>query len=88
MASLPVKYGTNITSSDPLGTGSFDIPDCAGTSSFAEVSWSTLPRIIDGELYCECLYENPYPEKTVASTRYVPESGKENIVVITKAFEA
>ena len=86
-AKFPVKYGTNITTSDPLGGGEFNIPDCCGTSSYREVSSTTLPDVIDGKLWCECGYENPYPEKTVVGFRYVPVEGKEDVKVYLKSVK-
>jgi len=85
--SFPVKYGTNITTCDIAGGGEFSIPDCCGSSSYKEVSSSTLPDIIDGKLYCECGYENPYPEKTVVGFRYVPLEDKKDVKVIVHSVK-
>ena len=46
-----------------------------------EASYSTK-AVKDGDKYLfEHLYENPHPEKEIKSIIYLPEKGKEDIVV-------
>ena len=46
-----------------------------------------MPDKIDGKLYCECGYENPYPEKTVVGFRYVPLEDKKDVKVIVHSVK-
>lgn len=80
-AYLPVKYGTNISTSDLGVTVDSGIPDCGGCSAYREVSGRTLPIFADGRFRYECGYENPHPEKKIDSIRYIPRPGKEEIKV-------
>ena len=69
VATLPVKLGTNIANS------------AASEAERKEASYSTLP-IKNGETYLfEHTYENPHPDKKIASVTYVPAKGKEDIKV-------
>lgn len=76
---LPVKYGTNITccrhENGLLEQG------------LQEVSGSTLPKKVGDLWYYECNYENPHPEKTIASFAYEPLPGKEDARVVTRSVE-
>ena len=66
---LPVKLGTNIASRN------------ATKREIMEASYSTK-AVKDGDKYLfEHLYENPHPEKEIKSITYLPEKGKEDIVV-------
>ena len=68
-AYLPVKLGTNIASVNATERG------------LMEASYSTLP-IKEGDKYLfEHLYEDPHPEKEIKSISYIPEKGKEDILV-------
>lgn len=69
-AYLPVKYGTNV--------GYRFSNTKAGLK---ELSYATLPmRYPDGYVY-EHWYENPYPEKCIASIAYIPCESKKHLVM-------
>ena len=82
---LPVKYGTNITNWQVAGGSDSDPADRCGSSALHEVSGGALPISIGDKFWYECGYENPCPEKAVASFRYVPAPGKENIQVFLQS---
>ena len=82
---LPVKYGTNITNWQVAGGSDSDPADRCGSSALHEVSGSALPLTFGDKFWFECGYENPHPEKSIASFRYVPAPGKENIQVFLKS---
>ena len=68
-ADLPVKLGTNIGSRTPKPV------------EIREASYRTLP-VADGDGYLfEHTYEDPHPDKKIASVTYVPAKGKEDIKV-------
>ncbi len=72
-ATLPVKYGTNITAD------SFD--DYTTENSFREVMYSALPRLLKDRFVYECTYESPHPNVPITAFRYVPVEGMEHVVV-------
>ena len=82
---LPVKYGTNITNWQVAGGSDSDPADRCGSSALHEVSGSALPVTVGDKFWFECGYENPHPEKEIASFRYIPAPGKENIQVFLKS---
>ncbi len=76
---LPVKYGTHI--------GSTDYIDPLHQGGFKQLTYGTLPiKSGDGYAY-ETVYENPAPEKTIVSIKYVPVRGKEDICVELLGFK-
>lgn len=80
---LPVKYGKNITNMYLVNRKDSDDIDpdaCAGKAYF-EISGSTLPKHVNGKLYCECKYENPCPDKKIKSFEFVPEESKKEFTV-------
>lgn len=80
---LPVKYGKNITNMylvNQKDSNDIDPDACAGAAYF-EISGSAMPRHINGKLYCECKYENPYPEKKIKSFEFVHEESKKEFTV-------
>jgi hexosaminidase len=68
-AYLPVKYGTNISYCD-LGDNYYD------RTLYYEVCYTTLQQRYGKDFYYKCKYENPHPEKNIASIRYVPNEDK------------
>lgn len=82
-AKLPVKYGKNITNMYLVNRKDSDDIDpdaCAGKAYF-EISGSAMPKHVGGKLYCECKYENPYPDKKIMSFEYIPEESKKEFTV-------
>jgi len=82
-AKLPVKYGKNITNMylvNRKDSGDIDPDACAGKAYF-EISGSTLPKHVNGKLYCECKYENPYPDKKIKSFEFIHEESKKEFTV-------
>ena len=86
VATLPVKYGTNI------GTGGYKSENAAvdyaaaegasiSEAHLRELSFSTLPEKLSGGYVYNHVYENPYPEKSVSTIRYIPNKGMEKYAV-------
>lgn len=69
-ALLPVKLGTNIACHS------------ATEAEILEAAYSTTAIAVDNGFLFEHLYEDPHPEKVIASICYLPEKGKEDIQVI------
>lgn len=62
---LPVKYGTNI--------GARTIPGYPASKELFQLAGAVLPSGKDGDLWYECRYPNPYPDKKISEIRYLPE---------------
>ena len=80
-AEFEVKYGTNISSDSIPCTLGVDADNIDPTLSVAEsalgeISYSTVPRSINGRTWYRTAFKNPHPEKTVSSFEYVPENGE------------
>lgn len=74
---FPVSYGDNIASCDlPCNFASddavFDGVNPSG-NALGEVSYSTVPCVIEGKTCYKTAFLNPHPEKEIASFEYVPE---------------
>lgn len=82
-ASFPVKLGTNITVGSSDVEAEFDPDTCSENSHYREVSGSTLPILENGEMFYECGFENPYPEKQIVDFSYHPLPGNEQWQVKT-----
>lgn len=63
-AYLPVKYGTNI--------GCRSMAGYPLSKELMQLASEVLPIGENGDMFYECSYENPYPEKTVESIEYIP----------------
>ena len=72
-ATLPVKYGTNITADR--------FEDYTTANSFREVMYSSLPRMLGDRFVYECTYQSPRPGVPVTAFRYVPAEGMAEAVV-------
>ena len=79
-AKLPVKFGTNISSSQ--------MENPLRNPLLKEVSYSTYPYKANGKFVYETQYENPNPDSTIVSFRYVPVEGKEDAHVECYSFNA
>jgi hypothetical protein len=85
-AYLPVKYGTNIGTGAyrPEGVG-VDFAAAEGASiseaHLRELSFSTLPEKTENGYVYNHTYENPYPQKSVSTIRYIPNKGMEKYAV-------
>ncbi|MBQ8599816.1 MAG: family 20 glycosylhydrolase [Clostridia bacterium] len=73
---FPVSYGDNIASAD-LSCSFEDDTVFDGVNPTApalgEVSYSTIPCVVDGKTYYKTAFLNPHPEKEIASFEYVSE---------------
>ena len=83
-----VVYGENISSSSlacAFGEdgAEFD-PDRLFESALYEISYSTLPSVIDGETCYTTRFKNPHPEKEIADVTYLP---LQNVTVRIKKIE-
>jgi hexosaminidase len=72
-----VLYGEKISTSEHVYNFDSDTSifnDVSLTeSSYNEVCYGAIPEMIDGTAYYKTVFENPYPEKEIASFEYVPE---------------
>jgi len=73
VATLPVRYGSHI------GCANFE--KTLGNQEFTQLAYSVLPILHNGAYAYRALYEDPHPEKTLSSVRYVPAEGREDIKV-------
>ncbi len=78
-ALLPVKYGTNIAFSG--------IDPSSLKGDFTQVCGATLPTKIDGKLYFECPYKNPFPTKKIVDITYKPLESKQDAKVSVKSVK-
>ena len=83
-----VIYGENISSSSLScvygeDDTEFD-PDTLCESALYEISYSTIPSVIDQKTYYTTRFKNPYPEKEIAEFTYLP---KQEVSVTVKSFE-
>ncbi len=74
-----VKYGTNISNCNiPCSWGEasvdFNPESTLDATSLNEVCYSAIPTSADGKTFYTTAYRNPYPEKTVASFQYLPDT--------------
>ncbi len=78
-AEFEVKYGTNISNdSIPCSLGENDEADPAlsvAESALGEVSYSTIPRAIDGRTWYKTAFKNPHPEKAPLKFEYISDNG-------------
>ncbi len=73
-ALLPVKYGTNITTSAP--------GDPCVSDAYAELCGGALPQTLpDGRVAWTTVYEDPRPGEKACAVEYVPAAGKEDVGV-------
>lgn len=78
VAYLEVKYGTNISNcnisikSDDDQSAFDPTTLCSTASALVEVSYSTVPRSIDGKTWYTTAYLDPHPELIVESITYIP----------------
>ena len=68
VAKLPVYYGYNIASSE-IGLSAEEYA-ASGIAVHKEPVGASLPIYNDGELLFKAAYQNPYPEKEIASIAY------------------
>ena len=78
VATLPVRYGSHIGCATQMKT--------LGNSEFLQLLYGVLPMMQDGRYIYRTAYEDPHPEKTVASVRYLPAAGREEIAVELLGF--
>lgn len=72
-ATLPVKYGTNITADR--------FEDYTAENGFREVMYSALPRTLGDRFVYECTYEAPRLGVPITAFRYVPVKEMADITV-------
>ena len=76
-AFFDVIYGENISSSSiQCAFGEDDAvfdPDLLFESALYEISYSTVPSVIDGKTYYTTRFKNPHPEKEIAELTYLPK---------------
>ena len=73
MATLPVKYGTHV--------GFSDFKDPLHYGGFLQLTYGTLPKKQGSSYVYEAVYEDPAPEKSIISIKYIPEEGKKDFKV-------
>lgn len=81
-AEFEVKYGTNIASDSIECTLGYDgteqTPELSvAESALGEVSYSTVPRAINGRTWYRTAFKNPHPEKTVCAFEYISDNGEQ-----------
>lgn len=83
-----VIYGENISSKSlACSFGEDDTefdPDTLCESALYEISYSTVPSVIDGETYYTTRFKNPHPEKEIADFTYLP---RQDVTVNIKRIE-
>ena len=73
VATLPVRYGSHIGCATPKQT--------VGGAEFTQLVHGALPITYRGRYAYRTAYEDPHPERTLTSVRYIPAEGREEIPV-------
>ena len=81
-AEFEVKYGTNIASDSIKCTLGYDGTEqnpelSVAESALGEVSYSTVPRAINGRTWYRTAFKNPHPEKAVCAFEYISDNGEQ-----------
>lgn len=83
-AEFDVRYGTNIASDRLMHVvdGEKDPTLGVAEGSLGELSYSTVPSLLDGRTVFRTAFRNPCPDKAVASFAYIPEGGEVDLVAV------
>lgn len=76
-AVLPIVYGYNIRTATVAGSNDRESIASAEskTTDFVEVIGASNPQLVDGKLWYQTAYRNPYPEKQIQSIRCEAKDG-------------
>jgi hypothetical protein len=78
VATLPVRFGTHV--------GPRTLQNALRQPVFTQLSYGTLPHTYAGGFAYRVMYEDPHPDKTLSSVRFLPLPGREDAAVAFLGF--